>query len=507
MDSYTHSNLDDVSRIRENVFDAMMSHVNSYIIEDALRGTARLLEALPQRPLDQNTAFVAYGGGKDSSYIVCFVRLMQLLVFKEQNTTFRLRIVTNRHASMPSAVMHNIDRVYQALGLYADPEVELLLVDGNEIHPFAVDSPLPQYVVERNRLDILTTGHRCQGEARPTFCNACNLSMVNAMGIALSYDGGVDVVMTGDSTRELRAYMAWIRLIATKLELTEQQDKGSFASLLRTLGDISRSYFQDIYGEQWKDEVHIPRFDVGALGRSPIFFPVYRDTAYKAEDHWDLLIKFLGFQFDDLAFSFTESDCANPALMAHLRGLKAEHVYGRAYADGIAEYASFAINLMHKKDFPAHLIAVMENRYATSEAVATMRAKMDQYAKDVFDLSEEQLVCMLYSPFTQKGQNLWLYLSREKTSLLPYLEHIHTILAAEDKHVEEQTMLERQLVDITHLDIRYLRTIYVSDLSLSAGSSTTSIIPLILSRDPHKAVINTLHAPNGPGVSELITGR
>jgi hypothetical protein len=68
-------------------------------------------------------------------------------------------------------------------------------------------------------------------------------------------------------------------------------------------------------------------------------------------------------------------------------------------------------------------------------------------------------------------------------------------------------MLERQLVGITHLDIRYLRTIYASDLSLPTGSSGTSIIPLILSRDPHKAVISTLHAPDGPIVSELITGR
>jgi hypothetical protein len=31
----------------------------------------------------------------------------------------------------------------------------------------------------------------------------------------------------------------------------------------------------------------------------------------------------------DPAFSFTESDCANPTLMAHLRGLKCERLYGR----------------------------------------------------------------------------------------------------------------------------------------------------------------------------------
>jgi hypothetical protein len=70
----------------------------------------------------------------------------------------------------------------------------------------------------------------------------------------------------------------------------------------------------------------------------------------------EMLTGFLGFRFDDLAFSFTESDCGNPALMAHLRGLKAERLFRRSYDEGMAEYIAFALDLMRRKDFPPQLV-------------------------------------------------------------------------------------------------------------------------------------------------------
>jgi len=52
---------------------------------------------------------VAYGGGKDSSYTLAFVRAMQLILFRVHGSTFQLRVATNRHAGMPRAVLENVD--------------------------------------------------------------------------------------------------------------------------------------------------------------------------------------------------------------------------------------------------------------------------------------------------------------------------------------------------------------------------------------------------------------
>jgi hypothetical protein len=81
-------------------------------------------------------------------------------------------------------------RLIGGVDLFDDPQYHLFLVDGHEAHRF--DATLPQcgHVVRHNRTDILMTGHSTFADARPTFCNACNLSMVNSFGLAASIDGG-----------------------------------------------------------------------------------------------------------------------------------------------------------------------------------------------------------------------------------------------------------------------------------------------------------------------------
>ena len=39
------------------------------------------------------------------------------------------------------------------------------------------------------------------------------------------------------------------------------------------------------------------------------------------------------------------------------------------------------------------------------------------------------------------------------------------------------------------------------------GRDGTDVIDVVLADDPHKAVIPTRHAPDGPAVLELISGR
>jgi hypothetical protein len=187
---------------RAAVWETLRAALAREQLEGATRCAVRLYAELRDREhLERNTVLIAYGGGKDSSYMLAFVRLVQLIIHRIYGRTFRMRVATNRHAGMPRAVMENIDRVYRALGLFGDPDCELLVIDGDRVSVFDVDLPQSPDVVRRNRTDILMTGHRTGGDARPTFCNACNLSMVNSFGLAAGYDGGVDLIVTGDSRR------------------------------------------------------------------------------------------------------------------------------------------------------------------------------------------------------------------------------------------------------------------------------------------------------------------
>jgi hypothetical protein len=499
---------------REHAFSALRAAMPAANLEAALRCSVRLKDALPHPgPLDRNLVLVAYGGGKDSSYTLAFVRAMQLILFRVHGTTFRLRVATNRHAGMPRAVLENIEREYRALRLTDDPDCELLLIDGNEVTPFDVDAPQRPEVIRRNRTDILMTGHRTFADGRPTFCNACNLSVVNSFGVAAAYADGADVMITGDSRTEQRQYVAWVSRMTRQLAPAPRDDgtvpageSSDLARLFSHLDRIGQSYLAGIHGPDAAQALAGRRV-VAAVPPRLRFFSIYSDTAYDAGDHMELLTGFLGFRFDEVAFSFTESDCGNPALMAHLRALKCERVYQRSYAEGMAEYVEFALGLMRKKDFPPGLIAQMRERYDTPDAIAGMRRAASDYATAAFGLTETQLICMVYSPFADKGSGLEEFLKREHPALPA--RRVHALLAgpaSQSGTAGDDPALAEELERITGLELSQLRVLYHGPLR-RAGRAGTDVIDTVLVGDPHKAVIPTRHAPDGPTVLELISGR
>jgi hypothetical protein len=499
----------DVATERDQAYQALRAAMPAANMRAALRCSVKLQEALPhQGDLDRNLVLVAYGGGKDSSYTLAFVRAMQLILFRVYGSTFRLRSATNRHAGMPRAVLENVDREYQALRLTTDPDCELLLIDGSEVSVFDVNSPQREHVVRRNRLDILMTGHRTFADGRPTFCNACNLSVMNSFGLAAAYGDGADLIITGDSQQEQREYAVWVSRLARRLDPGSRGSRGNgLGGFLSHVDRIAQSYFTDIYGKDAVDTIAERRVTSQVPERLR-FFSIYSDTAYTARDHLDLLTGLLGFKFDDVAFSFTESDCGNPTLMAHLRGLKCERVFQRAYAEGLTEYVKFALGLMRKKDFPPELIEKMRRRYAGPDAAGQMRRAAGQYALDTFGLTEEQLVCMVYSPFADEGAGLESFLAREHPGLADRAAGLHALLAAgEAQPPAVGGGLAADLERISGLELKQLQVLYRSPVRQLSGRGGTEVIDAVLAGDPHKAVIHTRHAPDGPDTLEQISGR
>ncbi len=499
------ADLAQVAHMRDWAFLKLRASMPPANLEAAVQCSTRLRDALPRpEDLEANQVLVAFGGGKDSAYTLAFVRAMQLILFRVYGTTFRLRVATNRHAGMPRAVLENIGRAYQALQLMSDPGCELLLIDGNEVSPFNAEAPQRGSVIRRNRLDILMTGHRTFGDGRPTFCNACNLSVVNSFGLAASHGDGADLIITGDSPQEQRAYALWIGRLARRINPSASAPAGKGLSrFLSVVDGIAQSYFADIHGEEAAGAIAGHRIAT-RVPEQLKFFSIYPDTAYAAGDHLEMLTGFLGFQFDDLAFSFTESDCGNPALMAHLRGLKCERVYQRSYEEGMQEYVSFAVGLMREKDYPAELIDLMRARYEGSGAIARMRRAASEYALETFGLTEEQLVCMVYSPFAEKGARLGEFLTREHPALACRAGNIHEMLAGGPAGA---LGLAGALERISGLELAQLRVLYTRSVRRPGGGAGRDVIDAVLAGDPHKAVIQTRHTRNGAAVLEEISGR
>jgi hypothetical protein len=493
------------------VFKNLETYLGPKGIAEADKSLTRLKAAL-DGDVKGKTVLVAYGGGKDSSYMTAFVRYMQLKILQPEKTmdTFKMRIVTNRQSHMPFTVMSNIDNTFKALGIYKDKNVEAFVVDGDKTTKASKNMPIsrmliPQKIIERDRRDMLMAGHLTQAEPRRVFCDACNAYMQKGEAHAITKGNGVDLIMTGDSLKELAHYKKWIdRLYGfvtgqpQKPAVTKTQNFMDYMGKIETIGG---NYFAKVHGNDGKDRFKMPQSTVEQ--KTPKLFSIYSETPYDAGSHRKMLDEFLGFKFDteSLTFSFTESDCSMPALMGHLRGLKAEKVHGRTYQDGIKDYAEkIAIPIMEEKHFPADLVTKQKELYSSPEKMSNMRARVAQHYKTAMNLSDENLTCMVYSPFVSQCMNLQGYLEKEKPELLPHYNKINAVIAGKKPDNVSKNCIKK-LEEASGLSLKEMKHIYKQE------ANNHNVISELHSGDPHKKEVVVKHSSKGLPVWSVISGR
>jgi hypothetical protein len=445
---------------------------------------------------------VAFSGGKDSAYTVAMLRAAQLSIASRGPATFRLRVANMRHAGISSAVMGNMDRCYSALFLHDDPRVELLVIDQHYVQIFEPDLPFSNAGREQNRSDMLLAGHLTAGDARATFCNSCYLGMADFLVRAASWGDGVHAVISGDSPKEQKQYATWImRLARHGGESLEPWHTLGFSAALSAIDRVGRAYHQALYGDAEEgSDCGQPAVYPGRV-IAPTLLTAADLIGFRTEEHWGLLTDFLGFRFDDLAFSFSESDCANPLLMAHLRGLKAEFIEGRAYSEGIAEYLELAAALMRRKRMPARLIAQALAAYDSPEKIDDRRQLAEGYGQEAFGLSETQWVCLLFSPFVDGGARLEDFLRRYHPGMLVALGDLHKTLAGQ----LAPDLVAHWLVDVSGLSLKGLQSLYTK--RRVDFNDDSSIIARIRASDPDKHRVSTVDPHTGALSTELISGR
>jgi hypothetical protein len=378
----------------------------------------------------------------------------------------------------------------------------MVVVDHRQIRPFERHLPFPDEVREINRFDVLMNGHRTAGDGRPTFCNSCNLAVADFYGRAAWWQGGVNAIVTGDSRKEQKHYVTWIMRLAQGLGLdVEECRRQGFRGLLHALDGVGQAYCIELLGDGFDEAIAERRVCTGGAHGEPKFISIYDLVSYRVDDHWELITEFLGFRFDELAFNFTESDCANPMLMAHLRGLKAQYVQGRSYEEGLAEYLELAQALMRKKEMPERLIDLALAPYAGTEGKEARRIAAGDFARSAFGLNEIQLTCMQFSPFVAQGHDLALYLRLRHPQLIQRLNDLHAVLA----NKRSDKVLAGWLYEVSGLPLTALQSLYRSQLI--NFDSDDSLIARVRAGDPHKGRIVRHDPTTGAQVVELVSGR
>lgn len=501
-----------MSAIHEQAMNYVYQQVLQRLLSYFTRAERTALQLLIQRlivaaggveHISSFKVMIAFSGGKDSAYTVAFLRAAQLSIAGRAPGTFNLRVANMRHIGMTPAVMDNIHRTYSALFLYDDPRVELLAVDQQHIYAFEPDLPFSASAREKNRSDMLLSGHLSGGDSRTTFCNSCYLNVADFLGRVSTWGNGVDAIVSGESRKEQKQYATRImRLVQHMGQGAGTWRQQNFASVLRNIGSVGQTYYRELYGDAPQDSGQVTRlFACPPQSVSPLFISLADLVSGRADEHWGLLTDFLGFRFVDLAFSFSESDCANPLLMAHMHGLRSQYLQDRDYADGIAEYLQLAAKLMRSKCMPVRLINQAMAAYEGQERLEERRTLAAAYALEGFGLNEAQLVCLLFAPFVGEGQGLEGFLRSCHPGMLVALPDLHKALSG----LSAPDQVVQWLIDVSGLNLKGLQSLYARPRIDFADQG--SLIARVRASDPDKRQIQTIDAITGEAVSTLLSGR
>ncbi|WP_166364832.1 hypothetical protein [Pseudomonas akapageensis] len=439
---------------------------------------------------------MAYGGGKDSSHALAFMRAAQLSIAARAPDTFALRVATCRHAGMTSAVLGNIQRTYHALFADDDPRVEVLVVDDHQVLAFDAKARLSMAASNANRMDLLMAGHLTTGDARAMFCNSCYLNLADFYRRIIAWEGGVDLVICTDPPAEQARYLAWGRRVLRDVGLLQGGEALREGALLEQFDSLGHAYYQQLHGDNYQGAEPLP-----SQAAEPRFLSIHDLVHTPEPTKSSLLTEFLGFRFAELAFAFSESDCANPLLMAHMRGLRAQFVHNRDYRDGIDEYLQLAEAMMQRKGMPAGLIEQALAAYEDEAGLKQRRQLADDFSQQAYGLSEAQLVCLLFTPFVNQGQDLEAFLRRCHPGMLVALPYLHKALRGEPA---PEPVLQ-WLTDISGLPSQALQRLYGMQRADSLDRS--SLIVSVRASDPDTSRIRSRDPRTGKMTFERVSGR
>ena len=488
-----------MSNIYQQVLEKLQAHFTHAQRAALLLLVQRIVVAAGgMERLHQFKVLVAHGGGSTSGQCLALVRAAQLNLAVRNPSTFVLRVATYRHSGMSQAVMDNIERGYGALALHDDPRVELLVIDDQQVRLYDSLAPLSAATRLRNRTDLLVNGHLSAGDGRPSLCHGCYLGRADFYQRAMAWGNGVSALVSAQSPMRQRRYLAWGLRVARQAGLEPLRvGVRSGDAALEVIGSLSEAYYRQSCGEKLnarrlprprkKPQVHL--------------VPMHDLLAVAPEHHWRLLVEFLGFRFADQALGFSETACANPLLMAHLRGLRAERVQRRTYADGIAEYLLAARQLMVRKGMPGHLVDLMLSAYDDAHKLLERRALADTHGQVNYQVDEGQLVCLLFSPFVDEAKGLASYLHHCHPCHVDALATLHQVLQG----TRQDERLSGWLTAVSGLPIQALRRLYGQRASYGPGPHT--LIARLRASDPDGARVQTLDPATGQTRIERVCGR
>jgi len=426
---------------------------------------------------------LAYGGGKDSTMVLVFLRYVQELFLRDSVTPFKLHILIHVHPGMREDVLRNIHNIFRKLELNDDKNVKIIFESkgsvldakrfiNEDFNPSLVS--IPEEIKRRFRRELLLLGHMTRGLGRHTFCYTCNIDMVmSIINYTVGERGEIDLIVTGDSKKELSDYTRWLNTISSSGE------KG--AADTKRAANTVRSFFRDFIKLKTLFKNYLGVDDavndtVRGIQRYPELFNIHDYVNFSLDNFGGLLENYLGFSFNGQSVNFSETDCLYPAVMAYLAYERGGVEKGAAYLE---QHIAHVIGLMVEKGFPDHFVQKEKDLFETG-VKADKLANIKQFFSSEFGIDDKKLKALVYSPFLNNAERLQAFLDEhgKKLNSGPVIDYINGVKSFSE---EDERKIEAFINDYIGLDRKDVKKI----MNYSETPGDDDLLELIASGDPY----------------------
>ena len=390
-----------------------------------------------------------------SAQALACLRAAQLSIAARSPGTFQLRIATAWQAGMSATALANIDSTFSRLFMHDDPRTALLVLDAGQLLAYDSRRPPSHEQQQAERQEWLLCGH-LSSEA-PLLANFASHGYLHQAELALQalrFEGGVDAIICAESLAERKRYLAWSRRSLRNAAVLDVRPIHSCAtSLLEGMSELRARYLSLLQGQA--------PASLAALGPGADYHPALRFIAIddlvseRDSPQSERLSRFLGLHFDEQVLPGLRSGGANPLLLAHLHGLRAEFVEGTGYDEGVEHYLQQVQQWMQHTAVARPLQTRLLNRWQP-DLLEQRRSEANDFALRAYGLSEAQLVCLSFGPFVGQGQQLEGFLRRCHPGMLVAMPYLHKALCGQ----AAPEPVVQWLVDISGLPLEMLQGLY-----------------------------------------------
>lgn len=351
------------------------------------------------------------GGGKTSASSLALLRAAQLTLAARNQPAFRLRLVVCSHGALDAQRRENIHRCCNALFLHDDPRVEMLQFSDGKMGVYDPLKPDAASVKPSGRDELLVCGHMGGVRLHERLRDIAFVALTRVYQRLLTWRGGADAIVLDHSPVQRRRLVAWgmgkLR-DAGHAPLPRSHWQGT--RCLRALEPLAHT-------SDWPLPQRLRAGYVGEV-REARFLPVF-ELMGNVPDYSGLLA-FLGCRVAEPVFHTCESRHQQIALLAHIAGLRGEHVEQCGYAAGVQRALGPLLQLLTPEGEAGH-----SHRVFPPE-IARERAKT--LARSVYGFTETQLACLAFAPVLGQGAGMEAFLRACHPGMLVALPYLHKAL-------------------------------------------------------------------------------